>query len=98
MNPESPVNPIFSEKKKGLEFCVKLKPKSSRNAVLEVIDGVLICAVNAPPVDGKANKALVKLLSEYFKVPKKAIVVSGGETSRNKRLLILQDFVDRIPH
>ena len=86
----------FSKKKAGLEFCVRLKPRSSRNAVLEVIDGVLVCAVNAPPVDGKANEALVKLLSDYFKIPKKALVFSGGETSRNKRIIILEQFVDRI--
>ena len=40
--------------------------------------------VTAPPEKGKANKKMIELLSEYFKVPKSQIRILKGEISRNK--------------
>jgi uncharacterized protein (TIGR00251 family) len=40
--------------------------------------------VTAPPVDGKANKALIALLAKEFKAPKSKIKIVQGETSRDK--------------
>lgn len=45
--------------------------------------------VSAPPVDGAANKQLIKFLSKKFGVPKSSIEIIRGHTSRNKDLLIL---------
>ncbi len=89
----------LTERKEGVEFEVRLKPRSSRNAVLGVKDGVLECAVNAPPVDGRANEALVALLAEDLGVPQKALEIVGGAKSRNKRVLVARQFVQnmRIP-
>jgi uncharacterized protein (TIGR00251 family) len=53
-----------------------------------VEEGRLKIKVTAPPERGKANSALVELLSKSLKVPKSAISVVGGQTSRNKRVLI----------
>ena len=39
---------------------------------------------NAPPIDGKANKAVIKYLSKYFKTPKSKINILKGETSQHK--------------
>jgi uncharacterized protein (TIGR00251 family) len=89
----------LTERKDGVEFSVKLKPRSSRNAVLGVREGVLECAVNAPPVDGRANEALIALLSEHLGIPPKALEISGGAKSRNKRVLVARQFVQimRVP-
>lgn len=40
--------------------------------------------MTAPPVDGKANKALIKLLADEFRIPKSGIRIVQGETSRDK--------------
>lgn len=40
--------------------------------------------ITAPPEDGKANKKLIELLAQYFKVPKSQIRIVKGEMSRNK--------------
>lgn len=48
-------------------------------------------AVTAPPEDGKANDALVALLSKTWKVPKSAIALTAGATDRRKMLLIAGD-------
>jgi uncharacterized protein len=45
--------------------------------------------VTAPPEDGKANKKLIELLAEYFKVPKSQIRIVKGEISRNKIVEII---------
>ena len=47
-------------------------------------DGVWQARVQAPPVDGKANEAVVRLLAERFDVPKSRMSLVSGETSRLK--------------
>ena len=68
---------------------VRLQPKASRNEITgwkQDADGdpVLQVRVTAPPVDGKANTALIKLLAKEFKVPKSKVEIVRGETSRDK--------------
>lgn len=68
---------------------VKLTPKASRNEVKgwsEDADGqkILKVSVTAAPEKGKANKALIELLSKEWKVPKSAIEIIRGETERVK--------------
>ena len=82
--------------KQGIELPVRLKPRSSGNKVQCERNGVLICSVTAPPVDGKANDALMKLLSGYFGVPKKAFALKSGKSSRNKVILIREPFASKL--
>ena len=69
---------------------VRLQPKASRNELKgwkedpESGERILQARVNAPPVDGKANKALIALLAKEFKTPKSKIRIVQGETSRDK--------------
>lgn len=67
---------------------LRLTPQSSRDQVLGLMGDRLKIAITAPPVDGKANKHLVKLLSKCFRVPKSSISFDSGETDRNKTLRI----------
>ncbi len=64
---------------------IRVLPRSSRNEIVgEMKDGTLKVKLTAPPVDGKANEALIDLLSEYFGVSKKKIIVRRGPRSKNK--------------
>ncbi|MCB0859602.1 MAG: DUF167 domain-containing protein [Solirubrobacterales bacterium] len=69
---------------------VRLQPKASRNELKgwkedpESGERILQARVTAPPVDGKANKALIALLAKEFKTPKSKIRIVQGETSRDK--------------
>lgn len=47
-------------------------------------EGVYLVRVKALPVDGKANEAVIKVLSEFFKVPKARIRLCTGATSKHK--------------
>lgn len=68
----------------NLKVAVRLQPRASKPGIVGWEAGALKVKVNAPPVDGKANEALILLLSEAFKVPKSRLAVVQGQTSRNK--------------
>jgi uncharacterized protein (TIGR00251 family) len=70
------------------DISVRLTPRSSRDAVLGVENGVYRIKLTAPPVDGRANKALIAFLSKALRVPKRAISIVSGEKSRDKTLSI----------
>lgn len=65
----------------------KIKPGSKKEAV--VIDNHQITIkVKSPPVDGKANAAVINLLSQVLKIPKSHIQIASGENSRFKKINI----------
>ena len=67
---------------------VKVKPNSKQQKILEQPDGSLIVHLKSPPVDGKANEELIKLLADKFDVPKSCITIKSGLTSRQKLIEI----------
>jgi uncharacterized protein YggU (UPF0235/DUF167 family) len=67
---------------------VRLTPRGGLDRVDGVIDGMLRVRVAAPPVDGAANEALRRLLARELDVPRRAIDVVGGASSRVKTLAI----------
>jgi uncharacterized protein len=73
---------------KSATLSVKIQPRSSRNDIVFSDGGEIRIRLTAPPVDGAANAALIKLLSDRLSVPKSAISILSGETSRNKILKI----------
>jgi len=81
---------------RGVTVAVRITPKARRQrieGVAEEADGgrVLKVSVTAPPEGGKANAALVALLSKTWKVPKSAIAVQSGATARRKLLSVAGD-------
>jgi len=52
--------------------------------VLGERSGELVVAVQAPPVDGAANAELIRVLAEYFEVPKSSVEIARGESGRSK--------------
>lgn len=78
----------ITERDGGVTFEVRVAPRASRSQVLGVHDGALKVALTAPPVDGAANAALVKLLAKALGVPKGAVALLAGERSRDKTLRV----------
>lgn len=68
----------------GVRFAVRVQPRSSRAGVDGVHGDALRVRVNAPPVDGAANEAVVELLAKALGVAKRAVRIVGGATSRSK--------------
>lgn len=67
---------------------VKVKPNSQQQKITEESDGSLTISLKSPPVDGKANEELIKLLSKKFHVPKSSIRIKSGLSSRQKLIEI----------
>lgn len=63
---------------------VRLTPRGGGDRVDGAVDGVLRVRVAAPPVDGAANKSLLRLLADELGVPRGAVRLVSGETSRVK--------------
>ena len=68
----------------GARIAVRLRPRGHADELLGVRDGVLQARVTAPPVDGKANTALCRLLAKRLGIAPSRIAVVRGEKSREK--------------
>lgn len=67
---------------------VRVKPRSSRNAVSVTTEGTVCVALTAAPHDGEANDALRSFLAKCLGVAKSRVTLVGGEKSREKLLRI----------
>ena len=67
-----------------MRFSVRVQPRAARSGVVGMYGGSLRVRLNAPPVDGAANEALVELLAERLGVPRRDVTIVGGAASRSK--------------
>ena len=79
--------PWLAEHEKGISLELIVVPRSSRSEIIGPHGDRLKVALKAPPVDGKANRELLKLLSKLMGVPQKSLRVLHGESSRRKTVL-----------
>lgn len=70
-----------------MRITVRVIPRSRKNEV-SWEDNVLKVRLTAPPIDGAANEALIILLASRLRVPKRALRIVQGATSRQKVLEI----------
>lgn len=83
----------MTDQEEEITITVRLTPKAAKNAIQGWADGpdgekILKACVTTVPENGKANKALIALLSKNFKTPKSNILIIKGETSRLKTIRI----------
>ncbi len=65
-----------------------VQPRASKNELSGIHDGALKLRLTTPPVDGKANKAVISFVSRKLKVPKSSVTLHSGLKSRRKQLWI----------
>ena len=65
-----------------------VQPRSSRNELAGIHGDSIKLRLTTPPVDGKANKAVIAFLAKLLKIPKSAIVIKSGLQSRNKKIIV----------
>jgi uncharacterized protein (TIGR00251 family) len=70
---------------------VKVKPNAKRQEIRAEADGSWTVHLKSPPVDGKANQELIALLADQFAVPKAAVRIKSGSTSKHKRVEVDTD-------
>ena len=67
---------------------VLVQPRAARERVGPVHDDRLKVAVTAPPVDGKANAAVIRLLARTFGLKRADVTLRAGQSGRRKTLLL----------
>jgi hypothetical protein len=72
----------------GCTLSVRVHPGARKNAVTGIHADAVKIALTAPPVDGKANEALIAFLAETLRLPRARIAIVAGITSRAKMVRI----------
>lgn len=67
-------------------IALHLQPGAKRSAICGMFGDALKIAIQAPPVDGKANSALREFLAERLKLPTAAVTLVSGASGRDKRV------------
>ena len=67
-----------------MQITVRVTPRAKRDELVGMRDGVLVARISAPPVDGRANRALCKLIAARAGVAPSKVTIVRGEGSRDK--------------
>ncbi len=73
---------------RGLTLRVRVQPRASRDGLSGERQGALVVRLTAPPLEGRANEALTRLLAAALGVPPSAVRVLRGETGRDKLVAV----------
>jgi len=79
----------ITDAQKGAAFPVRVVPRASKNEVAGQVGEAIKVRLAAPPVEGKANEALIAFLAEKLGVRKSQVEIVAGETSQNKMVCVL---------
>lgn len=83
--------PYVQKAEGGFRLLVHVQPGAGRDEVAGEHGGRLKVRLKAPPVDGKANKALIAFLARLLDMKKNDLRLVGGETDRRKTLFVAAD-------
>lgn len=86
----------IKQTKSGISIDVIVQPKSSRDEIVGLHSDRLKIKLTAPPVDGKANAALIAFLAKKLGIAKSQIQIVRGETGRKKTLLLKDVSAEKI--
>lgn len=68
---------------------VRITPRARKDALAGEREGALLVRLTAPPVEGAANAALVKLIGKKVGLPPSAVLIVNGTKGRNKTVLLV---------
>jgi uncharacterized protein (TIGR00251 family) len=87
-----------TEKGSGVRLRIHVQPRATRSEIVALHGDALKIRLAAPPVDGAANDALVLFLSQQLDVPRSALTLLSGHSSRSKVVAITGMSVDQVRH
>ena len=79
---------IANQKGDSIALSVYVQPRASSTRVAGMHGKAIKICVTAPPVDDKANGAVIHFFADLFGVPKSAVSIKSGRQGRNKKVLI----------
>lgn len=77
-----------SEVPGGIRMIVQVVPNAKKNEAVCLLDDAIKIRLHAQPIEGKANEALVRYVADMLGVPKSAVNITHGHTSKRKILEI----------
>ncbi len=86
---------LRSEKEGSIIVDIHVVPNASRTQVEGLHDGALRVRLHAPPVDGKANSALIEWLARELQVPRSSVELIRGQTARRKQLRVASSVAEK---
>ena len=75
---------VKPQSNKMKKIFVKARPSAKEKKVKKISETNFVVWVKEPPIKGKANKAIIKALAEYFNVAPSCVVLVSGSSSRQK--------------
>lgn len=81
-------NPSDSVRSDSCTLAIKAIPNAPRSEIIGWLGDALKIKIHAPPVEGRANEALCEFLAETLGLPRRAVSVLRGDTSRQKLVRI----------
>lgn len=79
--------PLLRVSDRGVTLSFRVQPRASKTALGEKYGDSVKISLASPPVDGKANGELCRFLAEKTGLPRSAVLLLKGETSRSKTVL-----------
>jgi len=79
----------ITEAEGGVTFAVRVVPRASRNEIAGIHGDALKVRLTAPPVEGRANDALIAFLAKRLGVRKSQVEIVAGDTSRRKLIRVI---------
>jgi len=88
------LNDWYRKTAEGWVIAVHVQPGAKKSAAAGLHGGALKLRIAAPPVEGKANDALVEFIADALGVPRRAVSVVKGASSREKKVLVADASAD----
>ena len=80
----------MSEGKRGAALAIRVTPRARKDEIVEILaDQTIKIRLAAPPVEGKANQALIEFLAKVLDVPRSKVEIIAGASGRDKLVSIL---------
>lgn len=90
--------PWVIEKLDGIELRCLLQPRAGKSQFVGIHGDEIKIRIQAPPIDGRANEELGQFLAKSLDVPKRAVEIVSGVSSRHKRVLIRGKTLSELQH
>lgn len=74
----------LKESKNGITLAVKVHPRAKKNTITGIVGDTLKLSLTAPPIEGRANEAVVEFFAKLLRLPRASITIAAGAGSRNK--------------
>ncbi|MDR3734928.1 MAG: DUF167 domain-containing protein [Acidobacteriaceae bacterium] len=77
-----------SDSKDGALFSVRVHPGARKSGITSIHADALKVSLSTPPVDGRANEALIEFVAEWLGVARAAVAIVSGQHARSKRVCV----------